>query len=178
MSDSNNGGASAQRLHPGRAWDTEAVRREGALQAYRGRDNDATHEDAKAERDRDIRTRLMICVTCCCCNAACSSGNRATMAWTQKSSDLRRYHFFFLQSLLLSSYTRRRCLPSTIFWTSRGHRCRPLFPPPRVRVFVFIAQGFSIPTAVDLRRMLLAHARALSVNHFLCKERPLFLRTR
>ena len=31
----------------------------------------------------------------------------------------------------------RVALPSAIFWTSRGHRCRP-FPPP-VRAFIFIA---------------------------------------
>ena len=36
--------------------------------------------------------------------------------------------------------------PSVIFWTSRGHRCRP-FPTP-VRAFIFIAHtGFSIPSA-------------------------------
>ena len=37
-------------------------------------------------------------------------------------------------------------LPSAIFWTSRGHRCRPFSPP--VRAFNFLWRiGFSIPTA-------------------------------
>ena len=58
--------------------------------------------------------------------------------------------FLFSSSLLLSSLAinsdKKEVLPSTIFWTSRGHRCRPFSPP--VRAFVFWWRiGFSIPTA-------------------------------
>ena len=44
-------------------------------------------------------------------------------------------YFFFSTSLLLSSLTRGRFLPSTSFWTSRGHRCPPFSPP--VLAFIF-----------------------------------------
>ena len=38
------------------------------------------------------------------------------------------FFFFFSSSLLLSSLPRWRFY-LVIFWTSRGHRCRPFFPP-------------------------------------------------
>ena len=50
---------------------------------------------------------------------------------------LRPFLSFFFPSLLLSSSTRRRFLPSATVWTSRGHWCRPFSPP--VRAFIFIA---------------------------------------
>ena len=43
-----------------------------------------------------------------------------------------RYHHFYFPAQLVGEV-----LPSAIFWTRRGHRCRPFFPP--VRAFVFIA---------------------------------------
>ena len=45
--------------------------------------------------------------------------------------------FFCFSSLLLSSLARRRFLPSAIFWTSRGHRCRPFCFSPPVRAVIF-----------------------------------------
>ena len=56
-------------------------------------------------------------------------------------------HFFPSSSRLLSSLSRRRLyLPSAIFWTSRGHGCRP-FPPPGTCLYLFSRTGFSIPIA-------------------------------
>ena len=51
-------------------------------------------------------------------------------------TDLPSFFLFFVKafSFQLNSY---EVLPSAIFWTSRGHRCRPLSPP--VRAFIFIA---------------------------------------
>ena len=47
------------------------------------------------------------------------------------------FRLLFFSYILLSSSTRRLFIPPAIFWTSRGHRCRPFSPPERA--FIFIA---------------------------------------
>ena len=51
--------------------------------------------------------------------------------------------FFLNFTLLLDSY---EALPSVIFWTSRGYRCLPFFPPVRVLASLLYRIGFSAPT--------------------------------
>ena len=64
---------------------------------------------------------------------------------------------FYFPAQLVGGFT------VSVFWTSCGHRCRPFFPP--VRAFNFYrAQGSAFPLLVDLHRMLLTHALALSAN--------------
>lgn len=46
--------ASAERLHPGRARDPQAVRRARAVQAHRGGHDHAAHPNAEIERNRDL----------------------------------------------------------------------------------------------------------------------------
>ena len=67
-------------------------------------------------------------------------------------------HLFFF---LLSSFDSYEIFPSATFWISRGHRC-----------LIFIAHRVhsAFPPLVDCHRMLLAHALALSVIHFVCKK--------
>ena len=80
--------------------------------------------------------------------------------------------FFFSSSLLLSSSTRRGFLPSAIFWTSRGDRCRPFFPPGTCLQFLSrIGFSFSTVLLVDFHRMLLTHALALSAKQFFMQEK-------
>ena len=70
----------------------------------------------------------------------------------------------FLIAHLLSSSTGNFFSPSTTFWTSRGRRCLPFYPP--VHAFVFIARGvqhfptFQIFMLVRSHRILLTHALA------------------
>ena len=72
--------------------------------------------------------------------------------------------FYFFIITVTFQPNSSEVFPSAIFWTSRGHRCR-LFP--QVRAFHFYhAQGSAFPLLVDFHRMLLAHALALSANHF------------
>ena len=78
-------------------------------------------------------------------------------------------YFFITFTFQLNSW---KVLPSAILWASRGHRCRSFSPP--VRAFNFYrAKGSAFPLLVDLHRMLLTHALALSGNHFLCKKKSL-----
>ena len=57
------------------------------------------------------------------------------------SSDI----FVFFNITFTSQPSSYEVLPSAIFWTSRGHRCRP-FSPRYVPLFLSRI-GFSIPTA-------------------------------
>ena len=50
---------------------------------------------------------------------------------------------YFSRSLLLSSSTRKRVLPSATPWTSRGHRCFLSSAP--IRFFIFIAERSAFP---------------------------------
>ena len=52
------------------------------------------------------------------------------------------FHFYF-PAQLVGGF-----LPSGIFWTSRGHRCRPFSPPVRASNF-YRAQGSAFPLLVD-----------------------------
>ena len=63
------------------------------------------------------------------------------------------------------------------FWTSRGHRCRPLFPPGSC--FQFLSRiGFSNPTARRFfTRVLLPHALALSASQLVYKRNSLRIYT-
>ena len=77
---------------------------------------------------------------------AAKDANTATLLGPQT------YLYFFFILLLFFNITFTfqpyswDFLPSTSFWTSRGHRCRPFSPP--VRAFIFLLRiGFSIPTA-------------------------------
>ena len=64
--------------------------------------------------------------------------------------------FFFL-TLLLSS-----------FWTSRGHRCRPFFPP--VLAFNFLSRiGFSNPTASRFSSSV-ANSRSRAFRKSICAQ--------
>ena len=64
------------------------------------------------------------------------------------------HFFFFFRTHLLSS-----------FWTSRGHRCRPFFPP--VLAFNFIAHRVQqSPCSSIVHRVLLTHALAFSASQF------------
>ena len=47
------------------------------------------------------------------------------------------YYLFIFITFTFFQPNLYEVLPSAIFWTSRGHRCRPVSPP--VRAFVFIA---------------------------------------
>ena len=58
--------------------------------------------------------------------------------------------FFFLS--FFSSFFSHTSLLSSFFWTSRGHRCRPLpppIPPGSCRHFFYRAWGSAIPLIVD-----------------------------
>ena len=75
-------------------------------------------------------------------------------------------HHFYVPAQLVGD------LPSAIFWTSRGHRCRPFSPP--VRAFnLYRAWGSAFPLLVDFHRMLLliTHALVLSANQFFMQEK-------
>ena len=70
------------------------------------------------------------------CTTTLDRTRQKTQLWLDKAMDSIMFFFFFL-TLLLSS-----------FWASRGHRCRPFFPP--VLAFNFYrAQGSAIPLLVD-----------------------------
>ena len=64
------------------------------------------------------------------------------------SSSAYYYIYIFFSSRLLSS-SSRYCLPSPIFWTSRGHRCRPSPPPVRAFLFLVHRAAFSISLLID-----------------------------
>ena len=67
--------------------------------------------------------------------------------------------FFFFHQRLHSS-----------FWTSRGHRCRPVFPP--VLAFnCYRAEGSAIPLLVVFHGVLLTHALALSASQVVHKKK-------
>ena len=72
------------------------------------------------------------------------------------------HHFHFPAQLVV--------LPSAIFWTSRGHRCRPFSPPARAFNF-HRAEGSAFPLLVDFHRILLTHALALFANQFFLQEK-------
>ena len=77
--------------------------------------------------------------------------------------------FFFLIITFTFQLNSQEVLPSEMFWTSRGHRCRPFSPP--LRAFNFYrAQGSVFPLLVDFHRMVLTHALALSANNFFMQE--------
>ena len=60
--------------------------------------------------------------------------------------------------------------PTFQFWTSRGYRCRPFFPP--VLAFNFIAHRVQQSHCSSIsRRELLTHALALSASQFVHKKK-------
>ena len=63
--------------------------------------------------------------------------------------------FFSLIITFASKLNSQEVSPPAIFWTSRGHRCRP-FPP--VRAFNFYRAQGSASLLVDFHRMLLTQA--------------------
>ena len=68
--------------------------------------------------------------------------------------------FFFFHTHLRSS-----------FWTSRGHRCRPFFPPSSCLQFLSRIE-FSNPHCSSIfHRVLLTHALALSASQFVRKKK-------
>ena len=72
-----------------------------------------------------------------------------------------RVFFFFFFTLVLSS-----------FWTSRGHRCRPLSPP-RFMPSIFIAHRVQHSHCSSIfHRVLPTHALALSASQFVHKKKP------
>ena len=70
------------------------------------------------------------------------------------------FFFCYFYTLLLSS-----------FWTSRGHRCRPFFPP--VLVFNFYrAKGSAIPLLVDFSSSVAnSRSRAFRASQFVNKKK-------
>ena len=69
------------------------------------------------------------------------------------------FYFIFHTHLLSSS------------WTSRGHRCRPFFPPVLAFNFHRANEGSAIPLLVDFHRVLLTHGLALSASQFVHKKK-------
>ena len=72
-------------------------------------------------------------------------------------------------------YAHHYFYPSAIFWSSRGHMCRPVSPP--VSAFTFIAKGSAFPPLVDFHQMLLfiTHVLALpayQVSIFMLEKVP------
>ena len=80
-----------------------------------------------------------------------------TNTWDFGSSIL----FFWFCTLLLSSF----------FWTIRGHRCRPFFPP-RFLPSIFIPHRVQQSHCSSIyHRVLLTHALALSASQFVHKKK-------
>ena len=75
------------------------------------------------------------------------------------------FFFLFFFTLLLSS-----------FWTSRGHRCRPFFPPVLAFNFFIAHRVQQSHCSSIFHRVLLTHALALSASQIVHKkksQRPL-----
>ena len=106
-----------------------------------------------------------------CCYTAGSSG------WHIPA--LERGHYFFVfyfqSSLVLSSSTLNRFLPSAISWAGCGHRCLPFSP--QVLVFITIAlrvqHSHLLYVECRFSSILLSHALALSARRFFRKKSSL-----
>ena len=70
------------------------------------------------------------------------------------------YIYIFFLTLLLSS-----------FWTSRGHRCRPFFPPVLAFIFFIAHRVQQSHCSSIVRRVLLTHALELSASQFVHKKK-------
>ena len=82
-------------------------------------------------------------------------GNEVIISYQQEYRPL--LFFFFPRTFLLSS-----------LWTSRGHRCRPFFPP--VLAFKFYrAQGSAIPLLVDFSSSV-ANSRSRIFRKSICAQ--------
>ena len=79
-------------------------------------------------------------------------------------------HFFVCVSILFLLFFFLTLLRSS-FWTSRGHRCRPFFPPVLLPS-IFIAHRVQQSHCSSIfHRVLLTHALALSASQFVHKKK-------
>ena len=60
-------------------------------------------------------------------------------------------------------------LPSAIFWTSRGHRCRPFSPPIRASISITHTVQHSQCSSMCIECCYLTHALTLSAIQFILK---------
>ena len=94
--------------------------------------------------------------------------------WEGSFRDL-RIPFYFSTITFALQLNSKEFLPSATFWTTRGHRCLPFFPPGHASINIAHI-GFSIPTCqlstlVHSNRFLLTHSVALSASQLLHKKK-------
>ena len=74
-------------------------------------------------------------------------------------------------SMFFISYSFLRTLLLSSFWTSRGHRCRPFFPPVLAFIFLSRIRVQQSHCSSIFHRVLLTHALAFSASKLVRKKR-------
>ena len=101
------------------------------------------------------------------CNS-CSCSRGSCILLTIEAVNVNVVFGFWLVSLLPTSSTRKRFYPQATFWTSRGHRCLPFFPP--ACAFILWRTGFSFYAGRFSLDFAKSHARAFRYCWSICTQ--------